>query len=79
MMLPNTWVNLSSGEAPDLRFERTLCWFHKNRFRFMVMSSCQKQYLEDLLKNDCKDSRRFLQTRWGGMYVPCSEAKLPVP
>ena len=77
MMLPNTWVNLSSEETP--RFERTLCWFHKNKLRFIWLSSCQKQYLEDLLKNDCKDSRRFLQTRWGGMYVPCSEAKLPVP
>ena len=39
----------------------------------------QKQYLDDRLKKDCKDSRRFLQTRCGGMYVPCSELKLPVP
>ena len=36
----------------------------------MFISTCQKQYLEDRLKKDCRDSRRFLHTRGGGMYDP---------
>ena len=78
MMVPNVCANLSSGEAPDFRFERTLCRLKKNRNLFIIMSNSQNAYLELLLKKDCSESRRFRHTLCGWMDV-ASALTLPVP
>ena len=51
-MVPNACANLSSGAAVDFQLERTLCKLKKNKCRLIIMSNCQKAYLELLLKND---------------------------
>lgn len=78
MMVPNVCANLSSGEAPDFRFERTLCRLKKNRNLFIIMSNSQNAYLELLLKNDCSESSRHRHTLCGWMDV-ASALTLPVP
>lgn len=78
MMVPNVCVNLSSEEAPDFKLERIRCRLKKKRCRFIVISSSQNAYREDLRKNDCSESSRFLHTRAGWVEV-VSALTLPVP